>query len=386
VDAGDVTFKPYFSRFLTADPNRLHFAAHSHHLWPDVSFDAHRRAWADAALWADRKWEVIFGEVLPEAQAHVARIVALPDPATVAFAPNTHELVMRILSGWDRPLRILTTDGEFHSFRRQARRLEEAGRAVVERVPVEPFASFCDRMAAAAAAGGHDVVYVSQVLFDSGFVLADIGAVVDAVPDPETHVVVDGYHAFMAVPTNLAGAADRVFYVAGGYKYAMSGEGVCFAHCPPGYAMRPVDTGWFAGFDELEAAGSDRAEVSFPDDGRRLLGATFDPSGLYRFNAVQRWLAELGVSVADIHEHVRGLQARFLDGAPASWVAALVPGPEVADRGHFLTFRLPEAADIHRRLLDDEVVTDVRGDRLRIGFGLYHDPDDVDLLLARLRQ
>jgi selenocysteine lyase/cysteine desulfurase len=328
---------------------------------------------------------VVFGEVLPEAQTHVARVLSLPDPATVAFAPNTHELVMRIVSCWDPPIRVLTTDGEFHSFRRQARRLEEAGRALVDRVPVEPFETFAARLAAAVEAGDHDLVYFSQVLFDSGFALVDLAAIVEATPDTTTGVVVDGYHAFMARPTDLTDVANRAFYLAGGYKYAMSGEGVCFAHCPPGHAARPVDTGWFAGFDELESAEARGEPIGFPEDGRRLLGATFDPSGLYRFNAVQRWLTELGVSVADIHRHVVDLQALLLDRAPAAWTDALVPDRSIAERGHFLTFRFDDAAIVHHRLLDDNVVTDVRGDRLRVGFGLYHDADDVDSLVAKLR-
>ena len=33
-----MSFKALFSRSLGADPERLHFAAHSHHLWPDASF------------------------------------------------------------------------------------------------------------------------------------------------------------------------------------------------------------------------------------------------------------------------------------------------------------------------------------------------------------
>ena len=44
-----------FSRFL--GDGRLHFAAHSHHPWPDVTFDAHQRAWLDAAELMDDKWE-----------------------------------------------------------------------------------------------------------------------------------------------------------------------------------------------------------------------------------------------------------------------------------------------------------------------------------------
>jgi len=65
----------------------------------------------------------------------VARELHLPSPDTVVFAPNTHDLLLRIVSGLERkPVRILSTDGEFHSFRRQAQRWEEAGEAVITRV------------------------------------------------------------------------------------------------------------------------------------------------------------------------------------------------------------------------------------------------------------
>ena len=56
-----MSFKKLFSRSLLADPERLHFAAHSHHLWPDASFDGQVDAWNDAAWLADRKWERIIG-------------------------------------------------------------------------------------------------------------------------------------------------------------------------------------------------------------------------------------------------------------------------------------------------------------------------------------
>jgi kynureninase len=183
----------------------------------------------------------------------------------------------------------------------------------------------------------------------------------------------------MAVPTGLAAIEGRAFYLGGGYKYAMAGEGACFAHCPPGYAERPRDTGWFAGFAEL--SGGPVGKVAYAPGGGRLLGATLDPTGLYRFNAVQRWLDGLGVTVADIHAHVAALQARFLVAGPHP---ELVPGTEVGDRGHFLTFRLPDAAAVHSALHAAGVITDYRDDRLRIGFGLYHDEPDVDELVRRL--
>jgi len=39
--------------------------------------------------------------------------------------------------------------------------------------------------------------------------------------------------------------------------------------------------------------------VPYAKDGSRFLGANFDVSGLYRFNAVQDWLAQEKLSVAE---------------------------------------------------------------------------------------
>ena len=372
-------YRQHFSRFLGAVPGRLHVAAHSHHPWPDVTFEAQQQAWLDAARLMDDKWDEIFGSVLPEAAAHITGRLGLSDPEAIAFAPSTHALVMRLLSTLSPPVRILTTDAEFHSFARQAARLEEDGLAAVERVPAEPFASFPERFSAAAGRGGHDLVYWSHVFFNSGYVVPDLTAMVAAVRDPDALVVIDGYHGFMALPTDLGAVERRAFYLAGGYKYAMAGEGACFAHCPPGYAERPRDTGWFAGFAQLSEGAT--GKVAYAPGGGRLLGATLDPTGLYRLNAVQRWLDGLGVTVADIHAHVAALQARFLAAGPHP---ELIPGPDVGDRGHFLTFRLPDAAAVHAALHAAGVIADHRDDRLRIGFGLYHDDGDVDELLRRL--
>ncbi len=217
-----MSWKTHFSKALEAAPGRLHFAAHSHHLWPDVTWDAHLQAWNDAATLADHKWEAVFGDLLPSARGAVARRMGLPSARSVVFAPNTHALVMRLLSclPTDRPLRVLTTTSEFHSFRRQLDRLEEAGRAESVRMDVAPWSDAASRLAARAAEPGWDLVYFSQVFFDSGFALtdADLAAITQAVSDPATFVVVDGYHGFMARPTDLSEIASRAFYLAGGYK------------------------------------------------------------------------------------------------------------------------------------------------------------------------
>jgi selenocysteine lyase/cysteine desulfurase len=382
-------FKAHYSRFLSAQPDRLHFAAHSHHLWPDVTRDAVVACWDDAARWADRKWEHVFEKVVPEAQAHVARLLDLSHPRDIAFAPSTHELVGRILSCFEpgKRLRVLTTDSEFHSFARQAARLEEAGFAV-ERVPALPFETFDRRFREAAAGGPWDLVYLSHVFFNSGFVVRDLEGIVRAVRDPATVVVIDGYHSFCAIPVSLRGVEDRAFFLAGGYKYAQSGEGVCPLVMPHGCALRPMNTGWFATFGTLTRRQPEK--VQYSDDGFRFWGATYDPAGLYRFNAVMGWLQKIGMTIERLDAWVRDLMEHFLKtlerlALPALPASSLVTPRSLERQGHFLVFQLPDAPRLFEALSERGVDVDLRADRLRFGFGLYQDRSDVDRLAERLR-
>ncbi len=365
-----MSWKHLFSRALEAAPERLHFAAHSHHLWPDASFAGQVAAWTDAALLADHKWDKVMGPVCAEAQRHIAAELALPDPATIAFAPNTHDLLIRIVSAIPARIpRILATDGEFHSFRRQSLRWVEAGRIELVTVPAE-------QLLETARAGSFDLIFASQILFNSGQPGADIAGLA-ALSRPEgPWVVIDGYHGFMATPTDLSAVAGRIFYLSGGYKYAMAGEGVCFLHTPAGFALRPEITGWYAAFDELDAV---QGGVGYAPDGRRFMGSTFDPSGLYRLNAVQRMLHSEGLTTAAISAHVAVLQQQFLASNPLPGFT-LISAPQA----RFLAFRGAQAAAVQAALEARGVMSDVRGDVLRIGFALYHDADDVARLLAIL--
>jgi hypothetical protein len=180
-------------------------------------------------------------------------------------------------------------------------------------------------------------------------------------------VVIDGYHAFAALPADLSAIAGRAFYVAGGYKYAMAGEGVCFLVVPPGTEVRPLSTGWFADFEGLGSA--QLGPVGYGDAGMRFFGATFDPSGLYRFNAVMRWLDEIGLDFGAVHGHVERLQQRFVDALSTNPISALplnrlVP-PAGVPRGNFLTFALPRAPEVEAALTQHHVSVDRRRDRLR---------------------
>lgn len=381
------SWKSHFSRFFDANEGTLHFAAHSHHYWPDVTFEAQRDVWRDAAAHVDSKWDKVFSEVLPQSQELVARAIGGSDPRSIAFAVNTHELLLRLVSCIERsPVRILTSDAEFHSFSRQAQRWQEAGVAKMEIVPAEPFDTFEERFLERAS-GDHDLVYVSHVAFNSGFVFERLEELAASAPK-EALLVLDGYHSFMALPFDWSAVEDRAFYLSGGYKYAMAGEGCCFLVCPPGIAERPVNTGWYSVFGDLQKP-KEPGTVPYAADGMRFFGSTFDPSGLYRLRAALSLWQREGVTAEAIHRHVVELQSRFLEAVASGTAGPLQTDdllPPVSDRrrGHFLTFQRPDAPALHEGLKAAGVVTDVRGDRLRFGFGVYQDSDDVEQLCARL--
>jgi selenocysteine lyase/cysteine desulfurase len=381
--------RAHFSIFCDAAPARIHLAAHSHHYWPDVACAAHAEAVRAAARLADDKWGPLFDTLMPRVRCGIARILHLPDPDTLAFAPNTHELVCRLLSALplERRPRVLTSDAEFHSFTRQIARLEEEELLAVERVATDPPATFAERFRAAARQGGHELILVSQVVYNSGATCGEIAAIAAAVPSSAAFIAIDGYHGFMALPTDLSHVAGRIFYLAGGYKYAMAGEGACFMHCPPGYAPRPRDTGWFAGFGTL--ADHAPGTVGYAADGSRFLGATFDASGLHRLAAVFDWMERIGLSVPAIHDHVMALQSRFIRAVDAAAieplrVARLITPMATTARGHFLCYETPQAAAMQARLAAANIVTDVRGDRIRFGFGCYHTEQEIDAAVVAM--
>src|SRR3546814_11061856 len=82
------SYKGHFRRFLEAAPQRLHFAAHSHHYWPDVTFQAQIACLPDAARLADGQWAHVFGEVMPAVR-----------PCTA----SPPDLGVRVLGMWSRP-------------------------------------------------------------------------------------------------------------------------------------------------------------------------------------------------------------------------------------------------------------------------------------------
>jgi len=381
---------PHYARFRVSE--RLLLTGHSHQAWPDCGFAAQAEAWLDAARYVDDKWDHAF-ERAERVRDGFTRLLGDAGDG-LALAPNTHELVVRLLSAVPlrtRP-RLVTTDGEFHTIRRQLDRLGEEGLEVV-RIAEEPVETVAARLAAVVDARTA-LVLVSAVFFDTGRIARGLGELAASCRRHGTTLLVDVYHALNVVPVMLADDdLGDAFVVGGGYKYCQLGEGNCFLRLPPGTELRPVVTGWFSEFTALtERHGNGR--VAYGRGGDRFAGATYDPTSHYRAAAVFDFFRERGLTPAllrDVSQHQIGILAEAFDGLDLDPAVVTrdrsVPLTEI---GGFLALRSPRATALSRELHAREVMTDARGDVLRFGPAPYLSDrqlrDAIGLLGETVRQ
>ncbi len=394
----------HYARFRVSE--RVLLTGHSHQAWPDVAFEAQQQAWLDAAEMVDDKWDRAFG-MADEVRAGYRRLLDDPD-GHIALGQNTHELVVRFLSALplrERP-RLVTTDGEFHTVRRQLDRLESEGIEVMrvgtggedggrrmgrgtsdsggapdagDSIAGRIIAAVDDRTAA---------VLVSSVLFRDARIVEGLDEVARACARVGAELLVDAYHSLNAVPFSVVemGLGDA-FVVGGGYKYCQLGEGNCFLRFPRDCGLRPVLTGWFAEFGTL-AGGPGEGGVSYGEGHLRFAGSTYDPVSHYRAAAVFEFFREQGLSVDRLREvslgQIRRLAAGVdvLDLDPA--VLSRDRSVRLSRRGGFLAMDSPRAGEICCKLRGCGVYADFRGRVLRLGPAPYVTGEQLDEAVAVL--
>lgn len=372
--------RPHYRAFLGAHPQRVLLTGHSHQAWPDVARDGMNEAFDLAAAHVDDKWAAV-ESAQDDLRAHIAARIGCA-PRELAFAPNTHELVARFLSAM--PLRsrpkIVTSSGEFHSAHRQLSRLAEEGFEVVF-VDAAPATTLAERVLATVC-DRTSAVILSTVLFGSAGIVPGLPDLVEGASNKGARVLLDGYHAFDVVPTSLP---ERAFFVAGGYKYAQWGEGVCFLRVPPHEALRPVYTGWFAGFSTL-SHGRGTGEVGYgPDGAARFAGSTFDPTSTFRARRVARFFEEHGMTPAALRATSLAQTSRILAATSELPGVTVVTPRADSERGGFVALRTPRAGELSRALREDDIYTDSRGDILRLGPAPYLTDAEIDRGIDKLR-
>ena len=363
---------------------RTLLTGHSHQAWPDVGLAAQQQAWLDAAAHVDDKWSHAF-EQAKRVKLGFARLLGDASASQYVLAGSTHDLLVRFLSGLplaERP-KIVTTDGEFHTMRRQLTRLEEEAIQVV-RVPVDPCDTLAERVAA--AVDEHTAaVMMSSVMFKDAAILRGLDAVAARCGMVGASCLIDAYHAVNVVPFDLATLGlETCFVVGGGYKYCQLGEGNCFMRVPEGCEMRPVVTGWYAEFSELAG---ETTGTPYPQDAARFAGSTYDPTSHYRGAAVFDFFAEQGLTDATlraISQHQVGLLIREFDRADLDPACIARPDRPLEQTAGFLSLTTPYARELQTELKDRGIWTDYRESQLRLGPAPYVTDDQLRRAISAL--
>jgi kynureninase len=367
--------RPHYSKFLK--PGRVLLTGHSHQAWPDVAEVGISECFDDAARLADDKWSAAFA-VADEVRAFIGRLLAVP-PEQIALGANTHELVLRFLSALDLEARphLVTSTGEFHTLTRQLARLAETRQVEVTWVNALPAQTLAERLIAATT-DRTAAVLTSTVLFETSTRVPHLEALVAHARARGAEALLDAYHAFSVVPFT-AHEVDA-FIVAGGYKYAQWGEGVCFLRVPP-RTFRPIVTGWFANFAQLAQKYDG---VTYGTTGAEsFAGSTYDPVSHYRARAVIRFFQSQGLTVEALRELSLRQTQRLIDGLDG-FDLATPRTPE--NRAGFIAIRTPVAAKWVEALRADGILTDSRGELLRLGPAPYLLDDELDRAVVALRK
>lgn len=370
-------YQKYYKEFLESHKEKVHMAAHSHHFWPDISKEGHLKAWEIAKNHSDNKWEYLLGDLLPDVQEIISKIINFSRPADISFASNTHELLVRMISCFfHKPtINILTTTNEFHSLSRQVKRFEELENYNIEYIDPDQD-DFSENLRNKLEKNEYDIIFISHIFFNTGKILSktNIESIIELKKNAQ--FILDGYHSFCAVPVDISRYEDDIYYLSGGYKYAQAGEGMCFMTLPSNCNLRPAITGWFASFETLDSEQSEM--TAYSKNGMRFWGATLDMTSFLRFSYVWNFFYKNGLDVDKFDQYIKSLQLQFLN---QNNLSKYFTSLNVNEIGHFITAELSDtekAKSIHNLLKSKGIITDFRGNRLRFGFGPYLSQQDIE--------
>ncbi len=361
----------FYSKFRVEE--RMLFTGHSHQAWPDCGFEAQQEAWNDAAEFVDDKWEKAFAKA-EEVKQGYNRLLN-DNSGFITIAANTHELLIKLFSAFPlkEKTRIITTDGEFHSIRRQLDRLSEEGIEIVK-IPSLPVAEVVEKLIAACNEKTI-AVYVSTVFFNSGLILPGLNELAGFCDKKEINLILDVYHHLNVVPFSVEeNNLQNAFITGGGYKYCQLGEGNAFLRFPRDCKLRPVITGWFSEFSVMSSK-KKPGEILYGEKGDLFAGATYDPASNYRGSRVFRFFEEMNLNpelLREISRHQIRIMIEEFD--------MLDLDPEIIKRDSnvsreniagFLVLNTEQAGKISDKLKEKNVWTDYRGNVLRFGPAPY---------------
>jgi kynureninase len=290
-----------------------------------------------------------WGAWMREIKHFQTRIAELINAPNVVPKTSAGQGLRAVLHTYDRPIRIVTTTGEFDSLDFILRVFEER-----ERISV----TWCDPSEDAlmdAIEENTDLLVFSLVMFRDAKILRRAGEVIARAHANGAQVFVDAYHAVGVIPVDMA-LLGADFIVGGSYKYMRGGPGACWlAYRDDG--LRTLDTGWFAKKDPFAFERGGNIEWGQP-----FFESTPAILPIYQARAGIDLITNLGV------EELRSYSLKQQDFLRSEFAREGVVCFHPADPDEYGAFSLIHSHDARKKadiLKRAGVTVDARGDNIR---------------------
>ncbi|MCH2115205.1 MAG: aminotransferase class V-fold PLP-dependent enzyme [Pirellulales bacterium] len=299
----------------------------------------------------------------------------------IALVPNTTAGINLVAEGfpWQPGDNVVTFDDEFPSnlypWMHLAVRGVETRRVPTDRgrIDLDQLAAHCDERTR--------VVSTSWVAYSSGC-RRDLEAIAQIAHRHGALFFVDAIQGLGVFPLDV-GKAYVDCLAADGHKWLLGPEGAGIAYLSRDCLARlkPTGIGWNS---VVHAADFSRIELTLKTGAQRYEGGSYNMAGFLALGASLRLLLELGVA------NLAAAILEFTDRAveTLSALGAVIHSPRSsAESSGIVLFELPghDPVTVRSHCLEQGVALNCRAGRLRISAHAYNNQEDLDKLIAALR-
>lgn len=326
--------------------------------------------------WPDRQ------QGIEDARDLAARLLGTPDPARVAFVENTSSALSLVAAGlpWEEGDNVVGAAPEYPSNVYPWMNLERRGvelrlaPEVDARVPAAEILDLVDDRTR--------VVALSWVQYASGF-RSDLAVIGEECRRRGVLFVVDAIQGLGALALDVeATPVDAV--AAAAHKWLLGPEGVALLYLGPRLLERlhPPRAGWRSMAHMFEW---DRFEIDWNRGALALECGTLNAFGILALGASLELL--VGIGPRRVEARVLALAERLADGARDAGLTVYSPWG-AGERSGIVSLVHPRrpAAELAGELMQRDFRLAHRGGRLRLAPHVYNTEDEIDRLVAALRE
>lgn len=323
-------------------------------------------------------------------RSKVARLLSCKQ-AEIALVHNTTQGINLVAQAmpWRQGDNLVVPDNEFPSNMLPWKGLERHG-VEVRVVPVPASGTITADVLTQFVDSKTRLIAISWIGFASGF-RVDVAKIVELGHSRGALVLLDAIQGVGAFPLNVERTGVD-FVCADGHKWMLGpeGAGVFYLHREHLNLLQPVGLGW----NSLAAGAFDPRSSELKPTAARFEGGTTNMAGMHGLEASLSVLFEAGLNEPDMPLSAAILQnvGSIEEELNRVGLQTLLPR-EAVHRSGIVGVTWPEATEnpvllslARKYLLERNIVTSVRGGRLRVSTHAYNDVDDIQRLVTGLAE